>query len=245
MKLADRTWYEVAEYLDHYQGILLPCGSTEQHGPIGLIGTDTICAEEIAHAAASRTGALVAPPLAYTPAPFNTGFPGTVSINVDLFEALAKEVLSGLYEQGFTRIYVLNGHGANLAPLRRALETLPSGTGRLRSWWDSDSVNMLRSRLFGRWEGMHATPSEVAITQALIREVSHPDADAEPEALSPDYVAAHAGDRHGPPDEHRSEFPDGRVGSHSVLATPDSGRRLLKVAAQAVADDYIAFTALE
>ena len=245
MKLAERTWYEVADYLDHARGILLPCGSTEQHGPIGLIGTDTACAEEIAYSAAARTGALVAPPLAYTPAPFNTKFPGTVSISADLFEAMAREIMQGLHAQGFTRIYLLNGHGANLEPLRRALEFLPSGTVRLRSWWDFDSINTLRRELFGRWEGMHATPSEVAITQALIREVSHPDADAEPRALSADYITAHAGDRHGPPNEHRAEFPDGRVGSHSALATPEFGRRLLAVAVQAVADDYKAFTASE
>ncbi len=243
MKLAECTWYEVAEYLNRSRGIMVPCGSTEQHGPIGLIGTDTACAEAIANSAALQISALVAPPLAYSPAPFNTGFPGTISIDADLFEAVAREVLSGLYAQGFTRIYVLNGHGANVEPLRRALRTLPPGIGRLRSWWDFESVNTLRSGLFGRWEGMHATPSEVAITQALIRQVSHPDADAEPLALSPDYIATRSGDRHGPPEEHRAEFPDGRVGSHSALATPEFGRRLLTAAALAVARDYNAFMA--
>ncbi len=241
MKLAERTWYEVADYLNRSRGFILPCGSTEQHGPMGLIGTDTICAEEIAQLAAQWAGALVAPPLAYTPAPFNTGFPGTVSIDPELFEAMAGEVLQGLHAQGFARVYVLNGHGANLMPLGKALATLPSGSARMRSWWDFEAVNALRNELFGRWEGMHATPSEVAITQSLIREVRHPDADREPKALSAEYIAAHSGDRHGPPEEHRAEFPDGRVGSHSALATPDYGHRLLTAAARAVAEDYIAF----
>ena len=245
MKLAESTWYEVAEYLDRNQGIFLPCGSTEQHGPIGLIGTDTACAEEIALAAAKQTGALAAPSLAYSPAPFNSGFPGTVSIEAGLFEALARQILRGLHGQGFTRIYVLNGHGANLEPLGKALAALPTGAVRLRNWWDFKEVNALRSELFGGWEGMHATPSEVAITQARIREVLHPDADVEPRALSPEYISAHSGDRHGPPEEHRAEFPDGRVGSHSVLATPEFGLRLLTAAAQAVADDYRAFIAGE
>ena len=241
MKLAERTWYEVEDYLGHSQGIILPCGSIEQHGPIGLIGTDTSCAEGIALLAAERAGALVAPPLAYAPAPFNTGFPGTVSIDPGLFEAVARAVLHGLHAQGFSRLYVLNGHGANLAPLRNALATLPTGTARVRSWWNFDAVNALRDELFGHWEGMHATPSEVAVTQFLIREVSHPDADVEPGALSAEYIAAHSEDRHGPPEEHRAAFPDGRVGSHSVLAAPEYGRRLLTVAAQAVVDDYRAF----
>lgn len=245
MKLAERTWYEVAEYLDRTQGIFLPCGSTEQHGPIGLIGTDTACAEAIALSAAERTGALVAPPLAYAPAPFNTGFPGTVSIEADLFEALARGILLELYGQGFTRVYLLNGHGANLDPLRSAVAALPPEAICMRSWWDFDGVNELRNEFFGGWEGLHATPSEVAITQSLIRRVSHSDADIEPKALSVEYIAAHSGDRHGPPEEHRAEFPDGRVGSHSALATPEIGRRLLATAAEAVAEDYRAFMAAE
>ncbi len=245
MKLAERTWYEVAEYLDRTQGIFFPCGSTEQHGPIGLIGTDTVCAEAIALSAAERAGALVAPPLAYTPAPFNAGFPGTVSIEADLFEALARGIMLGLYEQGFTRIYLLNGHGANLDPLRSAAAALPPGAARIRSWWDFDAVNALRNEFFGGWEGLHATPSEVAITQALIRRVSHSDADIEPEALSTEYIAAHSGDRHGSPEKHRADFPDGRVGSHSALATPELGHRLLATAAGMVAEDYRAFTAAE
>ena len=241
MKLTHATWYEIAAYLRRARGILLPCGSTEQHGPIGLIGTDAICAELIADKAAKTAGALVAPTLAYTPAPFNTGFPGTVSISAETFEIMVREILTGLHAQGFHRIYVLNGHGANLGPLKAARAALPDGAVRVKSWWDFATVNALRSAFYGDWEGMHATPSEVAITQAELRIVQHPDADRPPEKLSPGFIAAHAGDRHGPPDEHRAQFPDGRVGSHSALATPDHGKQLLHTAAQAVAEDFQAF----
>ncbi|KMW57495.1 Creatinine amidohydrolase [Candidatus Rhodobacter oscarellae] len=243
MKLAHCTWYEVADYLSSKRGILLPCGSTEQHGPMGLIGTDAICATEIAGRVANVTNSLVAPELAYTPAPFNTGFPGTISVSAGLFENLAREILTGLHAQGFERIYVLNGHGANLEPLRTAMAGLPEGTVRLRSWWDFNAVNARRQEFYGSWEGMHATPAEVAITQATTRETRHTDADAPPARLSADYIAAHAGDKHGPPAEHRASFPDGRVGSHSALATPEHGRALLAAATKAIADDFSAFTA--
>lgn len=241
MWLAHATWYEVEAYLARSNGIILPCGSTEQHGPIGLIGTDAICAELIAQRAAGIANALVAPTLAYTPAPFNTGFPGTISVSAGTFEIMVREILAELVAQGFQRIYILNGHGANLAPLNAACAALPDGTARLRSWWDFQTVNALRATYYGDWEGMHATPSEIAITQAELRVISHPAADAPPEKLSVEYIAAHAGDRHGAPDEHRAAFPDGRVGSHSALATPEHGKRLLAAAAQAVADDYLGF----
>ena len=194
MRLDLCTWQEVEAYLGRADGILIPVGSTEQHGPMGLIGTDALCAQAIAEAAAGQAGALVAPTLALTPAPFNTGFPGTISISEGLFEALVHEVVTGLTGQGFGKLYFLNGHGANLAPLRRVADARTDL--RVRSWWDFPEVNEIRQRHFGDWEGMHATPSEVAITQATHRIVPPGDAAQPPRKLSADYIRAHAGDRH-------------------------------------------------
>ena len=241
MRLDLSTWPEVEDYLSHSPGILIATGSTEQHGPMGLIGTDTLCAGAIAEAAAERAGAMVAPPVGYTPAPFNTGFPGTLSVSEPVFEALMGEILDGLLAQGFSRIVVVNGHGANLAPLHR-LAGARAGI-LVHSWWDFDPVNAIRAELYGAWEGMHATPSEVAITQALHRIIAPGPASEPPRALDLAYIAAHAGDRHGPPDAHRRDFPDGRVGSHSALARPEHGARLLEAATDAVAEAYRAFLA--
>ena len=246
MRLDLATWPEVEAYLGRSRGIVIPAGSTEQHGPMGLIGTDAICAERVAAGAADLAGAMVAPTLAYTPAPFNLGFPGTVSVPEALFESLVAEILASLEAHGFDRFYFVNGHGANLAPLERAAAAVrerASADVRIRSWWDFEPVNALRSAYYGDWEGMHATPSEVAITQATHRTVPAGVAAAPPERLPPGYVERHAGDRHGPPGEHRRRFPDGRVGSHSALATPEHGAALLETAAAAVAEDYAAFTA--
>jgi len=235
------TWYEVEAYLKTSSGIIVPTGSTEQHGPMGLIGTDAICAEMIAEEAGNIAGALVAPTLAYTPAAFNMSFPGTISISEDLFEALATEILAGLASHGFKHIYFLNGHGANLAPLKRAASRCEGAQIRIRSWWDFETVNLLRETYYGDWEGMHGTPSEVAITQARLRVLPPGIAADPPEKLSRDYIKQHSGDRHGPPDEHRERFPDGRVGSHSALATPEHGQALIKAAEAAVAEDYANF----
>ncbi len=239
MLLSEMTWQQVAARLESGVAILLPTGSTEQHGPMGMIGTDTICASAVAERAADLCDAIVAPPLAYAPAPFNTGFAGTVSISEDLFEALAGEIFAGLLAQGFRAVFVVNGHGANLAPLRRAGER--AGAVRISSWWDHAEVQVLRDKWYGDWEGMHATPSEVAITQALLGALPVGDAAMPPEKLSRDYIAAHGGDRHGPPDEHRARFPDGRVGSHSALARPEHGAALLDAAAAATAAAFTAF----
>lgn len=237
------TWPEVEAKIAAGAAAVFPTGSTEQHGPMGLIGTDTICADTVARRAADLSGAVAAPPLAYTPAPFNTAFPGTVSIPPDLLTRLVAEVCGGLLAQGFAGVFIVNGHGANIDPIRAAAASLPDGAVAVRSWWEPPAVNALRRTLYGDWEGMHATPSEVAITQALHGPRPPGAAAAPPKRLTDDYIRAHAGDRHGPPDAHRAAFPDGRVGSHSALASPEDGARLLDLAASEIAREIAAFTA--
>lgn len=239
MQLTDMTWRDVEARIGQGSWVLLPVGSTEQHGPMGRIGTDTICAKAVADRVAKLCNTIVAPELAYTPAPFNTAFPGTVSVSEPVFEALAGEVIGGLLSQGFKGVFVVNGHGANLTPLRRIAGRMRSM--EIMSWWEAPKADSLRKSLYGDWEGMHATPSEIAITQALLGVLPVGDAAEPPVGLSREYIAAHAGDRHGPPDEHRAMFPDGRVGSHSALATPKDGARLLELAAHGVAERFRAF----
>ena len=95
MRLDHATWEEVEDHVSRVPGIILPAGSTEQHGPMGLIGTDALCAEAIAERAASTAGCLVAPVLAYTPASFNMAFAGTVSVSEALFRAMVAEIVAG------------------------------------------------------------------------------------------------------------------------------------------------------
>jgi len=241
MKLEEMTWLEVDAYLKNKQGIILPTGSIEQHGPIGLIGTDSLCAREIAWHAAGTCEGIVAPEICYAPANFNMNFPGTISLSEDLFKTLVSEIIDRLHHHGFDHIYILNGHGAN----NRLLHTVAQTTEvrmRIRDWWEFETVQALRQSLYGHWEGMHATPSEVAITQATHRIVAISDLQP-PTKLSPDFIKAHAGDRPGSPEEHRRTFPDGRVGSHSSLARPEHGEKLFITAAEAVASDFLDFCA--
>ena len=166
-------------------------------------------------------------------------FAGTASVSPETFRTVAHEVFSSLAQHGFSRIYVLNAHGANLEPLNGI--KVSAADIRIKSWWDFDAVNAIRDELFGEWEGMHATPSEISITQATRRIVDAPPPPRPNAPLSLEFLKAHAGDRHGPPEQHRADFPDGRVGADSALASPEHGERLLSAAAQAVAEDYMEF----
>ena len=254
MRLQHATWPEVEAYLQRSRGVVIPLGSTEQHGPTGLIGTDSITAEAVACAMGELTGALVGPTLSIGPAQFNLAFPGTVCLRPSTLIQVIIDYVQSLARGGFRQFYFLNGHGGNIAPAWCAIQELHADRSlgrdgavalqfRLRSWWDLSEVNEIRQRLYGAGEGMHATPSEIAITQHVLPELRRPDALPAPTTLSPEFIKFHAGDNHLDAQAHRLQFPDGRVGSHSGLARPEHGRALLDAAAAAAARDYAAFLA--
>jgi creatinine amidohydrolase len=256
MILHHSTWPAVEAYLQKSTGIIVPMGSTEQHGPTGLIGTDSITAETVARAIGAHGGALVGPTLSIGPAQFNLGFPGTVSLRPTTLTRVIIDYVQSLASQGFRHFYFLNGHGGNLAPAQCAFQEIHAERSlagharaalsfRLRSWWDYPEANALRQRLYGAGEGMHATPSELAITRALLPHACPPDELPAPAVLEPDFMKRHGGDNHDDALAHRSRFPDGRVGSHSGLGLAEHGTQFVALAAQAGARDYAAFLAGE
>lgn len=252
MILHQSTWPEIDDYLRRSTGIVIPTGSTEQHGPHGLVGTDSMTAEGIAHAMARVCGALVGPTITLSQAQFNLAFAGTVSLRPSTLIQVMVDYVESLASQGFRHFYFLNGHGGNVAPAMCAFQELHAArslgaraTGplslRLRSWWDLPEVNAVRQELYGAAEGMHATPSEIAITQHLLPASRRTDELPAPPTLAGDFMKNHASDNHPDARAHRAQFPDGRVGSHSGLARPEHGARLMAVAAEAAAHDYLRF----
>jgi creatinine amidohydrolase len=241
MQLQLQTWQEVEAYLQTSRGIILPIGSTEQHGPIGLIGTDAICAEVIARGVGDATGALVAPTIAVGMAQHHLGFPGTMTMRPSTLIAVLRDMIDSLARHGFERFYFLNGHGGNIATLTAAFSeiyaarSLSAGSNvppvkcRLKNWWANQEVQSLAKELYGEAEGSHATPSEVAVTQ-----FAYPDAI---KSATLDPPIAPRGD-FGDAADYRRKFPDGRIGSNSGLATPEAGQRLYEAAVAAIAKDY-------
>ncbi|MFM8525467.1 MAG: creatininase family protein [Cyanobacteriota bacterium] len=246
IRLQLRTWPEVEHYLTHCKGVILPLGSTEQHGPTGAIGTDALTAEAVALEVGRRSGVLVAPTQAYGMAEHHLGFPGTISLQPATLLAVLHDVVLSLARHGFERIFVINGHGGNIATARAAFAQaygtaaargLPQAADlrcRLSNWFMAGSVMRAAQELYGDLEGHHATPSEIALTLHLEPTlVAHQRPLAKPPA---------AGPIHGPED-FRRRHPDGRMGSDPFLATAEHGARFLDLAATALTEELSRFLA--
>lgn len=244
MRLHLSTWPEVEAYLEQSQGIILPIGSTEQHGPTGLIGTDAICAEAIARGVGEAIGAMVGPTINVGMALHHTAFPGTISLRPSTMIQLVRDYVTCLTRAGFTKFFFINGHGGNIATLKAAFSETYSYLADLNiphahsvqcqvgNWFMCGSVYNLAKELYGDQEGSHATPSEVAVTQYV-----HPEA-IKQAPLSPEVGSGHK--IYGAAD-FRQRYPDGRMGSNPALATPEHGKQFYELAVKELSNTYLGF----
>ena len=244
IRLALRSWPEVESYLEGCTGVIVPLGSTEQHGPTGAIGTDAITAEAVSLEVGKRTGVLVTPAQAFGMAEHHLGFAGTMSLQPATLLAVMHDLVLSLARHGFERVFVINGHGGNIATTKaafaqaygtaasRGLSVAPHLRCRLSNWFMAGPVMQQARELYGAKEGHHATPSEIAVTLCM-----EPTLQSKQRPL-PD--PAPAGPIHGP-DDFRQRHPDGRMGSHPSLATAAHGNSLLETASAALSEDLRSF----
>jgi creatinine amidohydrolase len=109
MRVFDRNWMQIAEYLASDDRIVLPIGSTEQHGFLSL-GTDAILAERVSIEAAEPLGIPVLPVLPFGVAPYFSQYPGSMTLRISTYFEVVRDLLDCLAGQGFRRIAIVNGH---------------------------------------------------------------------------------------------------------------------------------------
>ena len=166
------TWPQVADRLDDgVDAVLIPIGTTEQHGPHMPLDTDCFIARSLSMRAADLAAdeglsVLVAPTLNVTLSWYHMQFPGSMRLSTTTFLQVFREVCDSLAHHGFENLLAVNGHGGNIAALTVAINHYFETTDRrvfLVQWWD------LASDVLADVEGpmIHAEEAETSLAMAL------------------------------------------------------------------------------
>jgi creatinine amidohydrolase len=139
MRISDMHWQQVEAYLKHDDRAVLPLGSTEQHAYLSL-SVDSILSERVSAAAAEPLGVPVFPALAYGITPAFRAYPGTLSLRVETYIRVVRDLLDSMAASGFRRIVVVNGHGGNIPAQGLVSEWMADHPGlhvRFHNWWNA------------------------------------------------------------------------------------------------------------
>ncbi|MEM4581440.1 MAG: creatininase family protein, partial [Candidatus Korarchaeum sp.] len=121
--LHEMRWPDVQDYLREDDRVMVPLGSTEQHGRHAPLGTDSLLAIALAEEASERTGVVIAPPLWYGWSPHHMVAPGTVSVRPEVLIEVLFDIVRSLSRHGFRNFVLINGHRlANLPWIQIAAE---------------------------------------------------------------------------------------------------------------------------
>ncbi len=220
--------------------IIVPVGSTEQHGPHLPTQVDSLLVGEIARRAAilasNTTSTLITPTVWSGLAEHHMSLGATFSLDFPTFFALLRCICRSLVRHGFRNILLLNGHGGNIAALTVVVNELaveldaPIAT---TSYWllaQPAFANILEMQENVR----HACEAETSMVLALKPELV--DMSLAAEAVGP--TAPEMRDIAGTQAAHRwqsfkSRTTHGAIGDPST-ASAEKGERLLQAAAEAV-----------
>jgi creatinine amidohydrolase len=130
-------WMQVEKYLKTDDRAVVPLGSTEQHAYLSLL-VDALIPEKLAREAAEPLGIPVFPVIPFGISPYFSAFPGTVTLRLETYVALIRDVLDSLSRAGFRRIVFVNGHGGNAPAAAFASEWMAENPGhkvKTFNWW--------------------------------------------------------------------------------------------------------------
>lgn len=156
--------------------VILPVGSTEQHGPHLPLSTDSIIAKGVSYELAKKIDAMVLPTLSYgyKSAPLSGGgplFAGTIDLNGQTLINLVIDILEEIIRDGAKKIFVMNTHFENEAFLLEAIDLISKRYKDViiyeSNWWDvldDDTINKIFDKItFPGWAFEHAAITETSL----------------------------------------------------------------------------------
>ena len=123
-RLGELTWQEAEIMMKEARAIIVPLGSTEQHGYHLPLNTDSTIADHLALEVAKRTNCLVTPTLTYGQVWSAKDFPGTIAIQERTYINFLKDIVTSLESKSPRNIILFSGHLGNVAPCKIAAREL-------------------------------------------------------------------------------------------------------------------------
>jgi creatinine amidohydrolase len=171
-----------ADYRENpFQKVILPLGSLESHGPHMPFATDTLTAWMLAREVAARVdGTAVLPPVPYGMSEHYKDFPFTISLKFETETAIIRDILESLWREGIRKVFILNGHDGNIAPIEAAARTIKVEHPEMRivslgAWWET-LADLLPSDFFEVWGGLgHGGEGELSMGLALFPDLCRPE----------------------------------------------------------------------
>ena len=165
------SWVQIGELIQTgMDTAILPVGATEQHGPHMGCGMDAEIAGQLCQAVAEKTGAIVLPTLGYgCSIGHSQRWPGTVALQPKTMIDVVKDMGDWVYNSGFRRLFIVNGHVGNFAPLRCALEMLRAEHDDMMiALVNSGAISQrVKDKHFHDAQDWHANDAETSLMLAL------------------------------------------------------------------------------
>lgn len=183
MQWAELTWTEIPEALARVNhAAILPVGATEQHGPHLGCGVDSAIAELLCRAVGERTRVPVLPLLPYgCSIGHSRRWPGTIGVQPATLIELVRQIGEWAYAAGVRRLFIVNAHVTNAAPLRCALEMLRAEHDELMVAVFNTATLSERVREFQRADAAdwHANDAETSLMMAAAPALARPERNAQ------------------------------------------------------------------
>ncbi len=161
------SWLEVDEQMQNGMDlVLIPVGSTEQHGPNGTFGVDSGRAEGFVRRLAERLHprALAVPVMPFGIAPHHMNFPGTLTVEPETFIAVLEDLVDSMYQHGFRKFFFANGHGGNRPAMTLLMGKLRARYPDIDAAWasfTSAASDVIREKVDSFTHG-HACEAEIS-----------------------------------------------------------------------------------
>lgn len=112
VRTAEMSWRMIEEARNRGAAVIVPMGSTEEHGPHSPTG-DYLITDSIAASVAETTGDLVAPTIPFSYSEYFRHYPGTITVQAETLRLLLRDVVGSVLDQGFRHVILFNGHNGN------------------------------------------------------------------------------------------------------------------------------------